>query len=58
LGVLFCGTPGVVIFLLKGWIKDLKKNVVTFTKTDSRKNTYCVIGVYASTPSAGAKSMG
>ncbi|MCJ7589140.1 MAG: hypothetical protein MUQ00_14750 [Candidatus Aminicenantes bacterium] len=37
----------------KGWKKEMKTSVVNYTILDSAKNTYCIIGVYASRPSSG-----
>lgn len=37
----------------KGWQKETKTSVVNYTILDRAKNTYCIIGVYASRPSSG-----
>jgi hypothetical protein len=37
----------------RGWKKEISADKVSFTVTNSAKNTYCVIGVYASRPSSG-----
>lgn len=34
-----------------GWIKEVKENVVSYTKTDNVKRTWCQIGIYRSTTS-------
>ncbi len=36
-----------------GYKKETKKGVVTYTKTDSKTGTYCMIGLYAQSPSSG-----
>lgn len=37
----------------KGWKKEMKGSVVNYTFTDKAKNTYCIIGLYAGSPSSG-----
>lgn len=38
----------------KGWKKEVKKNIITYTKIDEAKRTWCVIGVVKSTISKGS----
>ncbi|MGB4771705.1 MAG: hypothetical protein WBP58_09605 [Chitinophagaceae bacterium] len=38
----------------KGWTKEIKKNIVTYTKIDEARKTWCVIGVVKSTTSKGS----
>jgi|688.fasta_scaffold25360_8 hypothetical protein len=38
----------------KGWKKEVKKNIITYTKIDEAKKTWCVIGVVKSTTSKGS----
>ena len=35
-----------------GYSKETKNDVITYTKTDNKKNTYCVIGFYAASKAA------
>lgn len=35
-----------------GYSKEAKNDVITYTKTDAKKNTYCVIGLYATSKAA------
>jgi hypothetical protein len=37
----------------KGWKKEVKQNLITYTKIDNAKKTWCVIGVVKSTASKG-----
>lgn len=37
-----------------GWKKEVKENVVSYTKTDNIKKTWCQIGIYRSTASKGS----
>jgi hypothetical protein len=37
----------------KGYKKETKANTISFTKTDSKTGTYCVIALYAQSPSSG-----
>jgi hypothetical protein len=37
----------------KGYKKETKTGVVTYTKTDSKAGTYCIISLYAQSPSSG-----
>lgn len=37
-----------------GWKKEVKENVVIYTKTDNVKRTWCQIGIYSSTASKGS----
>lgn len=38
----------------KGWTKEVKKNIITYTKIDEARKTWCVIGVVKSTTSKGS----
>ena len=38
----------------KGWKKEVQKNIITYTKVDEAKKTWCVIGVVKSTTSKGS----
>lgn len=38
----------------KGWKKEVQKNIVTYTKIDEARKTWCVIGVVKSTISKGS----
>ncbi len=37
-----------------GWKKEVKNNLVSYTKTDKAKKTWCQIGIYRSTASKGS----
>ncbi len=37
-----------------GWKKEVKENVISYTKTDNVKRTWCQIGIYRSTASKGS----
>ncbi len=37
----------------KGYKKELKPGTVTYTKTDNKTGTYCIISLYAQSPSSG-----
>jgi hypothetical protein len=37
----------------KGWKKEVKQNLITYTKIDNTKKTWCVIGIIKSTVSKG-----
>lgn len=38
----------------KGWKKEVQKNIITYTKIDEARKTWCVIGVVKSTTSKGS----
>jgi len=38
----------------KGWTKNVQKNIITYTKIDEARKTWCVIGVVKSTTSKGS----
>ena len=37
-----------------GWKKEVKDNIISYTKTDNTKKTWCQIGIYRSTASKGS----
>ena len=37
-----------------GWKKEVKNNIISYTKTDNVKKTWCQIGIYRSTASKGS----
>jgi hypothetical protein len=36
-----------------GYKKEIKKDVITYTKNDTKTGAYCIIGLYAQSPSSG-----
>ncbi len=38
----------------KGWTKEVKENLISYTKTDNKKKTWCQIGIYRSIASKGS----
>ena len=38
----------------QGWKKETKENLISYTATNSKKNTWCQIGIYKSTTSKGS----